>query len=184
MFWILQIGCGWYTRPEPTLEDLAMRAFFAALALGLTLPALAAAQGADISFGGMRQDTSLPVEVTADSLKVDQAGGAATFDGNVLVAQGEMRLSAGRVLVVYAEGAGRIAELKASGGVTFVTPSEAAEAQEAVYDIGAGQLVLTGDVIVSQGPTALSANRMTVDLRTGTGQMEGRVRTVFQPSGN
>ena len=161
-----------------------MRIALAALSLCLCLPFAAAAQGTDISFGGLRQDTSLPVEVTADSLQVDQANGAATFSGNVLVAQGEMRLSAGQVLVIYAQEAGRIAELKASGGMTFVTPNEAAEAAEAVYDLGAGQLVLTGDVILTQGPTALSANRMTVDLRSGTGQLDGRVRTVFQPSGN
>lgn len=65
-----------------------------------------------------------------------------------------------------------------------MTPGEAAEAQQAVYDISSGQLVLTGDVILTQGPTVLSAGRMTVDLTSGTGQMDGRVRTVFQPGGN
>ncbi len=44
--------------------------------------------------------------------------------------------------------------------------------------------MLTGDVVLTQGPTALSANRMVVDLRAGTGQLEGRVRTVFQSGGN
>lgn len=161
-----------------------MRAAPTFLALALIWPLAAFAQGTDISFGGMKQDTSLPVEVTADSLQVDQANGGATFDGNVLVTQGQMRLSAGKVDVVYAADAGRIAELRASGGVTFATPNEAAEAKTAAYDISSGQLVLTGDVILTQGLTALSANRMTVDLKSGTGQMEGRVRTVFQPGGN
>lgn len=161
-----------------------MRAAPILLALALIWPLAAHAQGTDITFGGLKQDTSLPVEVTADSLQVDQANGAATFDGNVLIAQGDMRLSAGRVLVVYAQTAGRIAELRATEGVTFVTPGEAAEAQQAVYDISSGQLVLTGDVILTQGPTVLSAGRMTVDLTSGTGQMDGRVRTVFQPGGN
>ena len=57
-------------------------------------PAAALAQDAAISFGGLKQDTSLPVEVKADSLAVNQADGSATFTGNVLVGQGEMRLSA------------------------------------------------------------------------------------------
>ena len=165
-----------------------MRAFRSVLALVLSLPLMlplaALAQGADISFGGLRQDGSLPVEVTADRLQVDSANGTATFVGNVLVAQGDMRLSAGTVRVIYAETAGRIAELEASGGVTFVTPDNAAEAREARYDIAAGQLVLSGDVLLTQGTTALSADRMTVDLTSGTGRMEGRVRTVFQPGGN
>lgn len=71
-----------------------MRAAPILLALALIWPLAAHAQGTDITFGGLKQDTSLPVEVTADSLQVDQANGAATFDGNVLIAQGDMRLSA------------------------------------------------------------------------------------------
>lgn len=161
-----------------------MRAVLTALAFLLFSPLGALAQGADISLGGLRQDTSLPVEVTSDSLQVDQSNGNAVFDGNVLVAQGDMRMSAGRVQVIYGETVGRIQELRATGGVTFVTPAEAAEAQQAVYDLPSGQLVMTGDVVLTQGQTALAANRMTVDLTTGTGKLDGRVRTVFQPGGN
>lgn len=165
-----------------------MRRTLIAVALAALLPAAALAQGADISFDGLRQDTSAPVEVTADSLQVSQADGAATFQGNVLVVQGDLRMTAGAVRVIYAtetsaEG-GRISELRATGGVTFVTPNEAAEAQEAVYDIGSGELVMTGDVLLTQGPTALAAESMTVDLRSGTGLLEGRVRTVFRPAGD
>jgi lipopolysaccharide export system protein LptA len=39
---------------------------------------------------------------------------------------------------------------------------------------------LTGDVLLTQGASALSANQMTVNVNTGTAQMSGRVRTVFQ----
>lgn len=159
------------------------------LVFGLLLPVAAFAQGADISFDDVRQDTTLPVEVTADALSVSQADGTAVFRGNVLIAQGNIRLSAGEVLVVYAGqsgegGGGRIAELRATGGVTFVSGNEAAEAREAVYDIPAGRLVMTGDVLLSQGASAISADRMVVDLTAGTGVMEGGVRTVFQPGDN
>jgi lipopolysaccharide export system protein LptA len=154
------------------------------IAVACLVPLMALAQGANVTFGGLRQDTSLPVEVTADSLQINQADGAATFEGNVLVSQGDIRMSAGEVRVVYAEEAGRISELRAIGGVTFVSGSDAAEAEEAVYDIDSGRLVMSGDVLLTQGPTALSAQRMVVDLRSGTGALEGGVRTVFQPGGN
>lgn len=154
----------------------------------LSLAALAAAaQGADVAFGGLRHDPTLPVEVTADRLSIDQSDGTAVFSGNVVVGQGEMRLSAAEVRVRYAtEGAGdatgRIQELIATGGVTLVSGAEAAEAREAVYTVATGVIVLTGDVVLTQGRNALSGDRLTVNLIEGTGVIEGRVRTIFQPA--
>jgi lipopolysaccharide export system protein LptA len=143
-------------------------------------PLGAAAQGAQVAFGGMQQDTRAPVEVTADTLQVNQADGTALYTGNVVIAQGQMRLAAPRVLVVYSNEAGRIRRMEATRGVTLVSGSEAAEAQRADYDIEAGQVVMTGNVLLTQGPSALTAERMVVNLSDGTAQLTGRVRTVLQ----
>jgi lipopolysaccharide export system protein LptA len=133
----------------------------------------------------MVQDTSLPVEVTADQLTVNQTDGTAQFSGNVLVLQGEMRMQATDVLVEYDATGKAIARLLASGGVTLVNPTDAAEAREAIYSIAAGTLEMSGDVLLTQGTAALSGQKLVIDLNTGTGRMEGRVKTVFQPgSGN
>ena len=159
------------------------RALFLGLALMGATPALS--QQAAIDFGGLSQDTSLPVEVAADNLDVNQNDGSAVFTGNVLVTQGEMKLSADRIQVSYAGGdEGRIKTLNAIGAVTLVNGAEAAEAGEAVYDIDEGNVVMTGDVLLTQGQTALSGNRLVIDLTSGTGRMEGRVRTIFQTSDN
>lgn len=64
--------------------------------------------------------------------------------------------------------------------MTFVTDTEAAEAQNAVYNLITGVLTLTGDVLLTQGASALSAEQMTVNVNSGVAQMSGRVRTVFQ----
>ena len=152
------------------------------MALGLAAPV--SAQGTNVTFGGIRQDTSLPVEVTADNLAVDQKSGSATFTGNVLIGQGEMRLSAASVLVVYAEGQSRIKRMEARGGVTLVNGAEAAEAQSADYDIDAGTIVMTGNVLLTQGASAISSERMTVNLETGQAQMSGRVKTILQNGNN
>lgn len=141
----------------------------------------ASAQG--VAFGGLSQDSDLPVEVEAESLDVDQADGSALFSGGVTVAQGDMRLSADEVRIEYAEEGGDIEWLHATGGVTIVAGEDAAEASEATYAIGAGQIVMMGDVLLTQGPNALSGNRLTLDLESGTGRMEGGVRTIFQPAG-
>lgn len=148
----------------------------------LSVPPAAAQQTG--TFGGLQADTSAPVEVSADALSVNQADGSATFTGNVVIGQGEMRLSAAEVTVVYAaEGQSRIASLNATGGVTLVSGPDAAEAEQAAYDVEAGQITLTGDVVLTRGENVLAGERMVVDLGAGTAAVEGRVRSVFQPGG-
>jgi len=90
----------------------------------------------NINLGGVRADTTAPVEVSADNLNVDQDTGTA----------------------------GEISRLNASGGVTFVTETEAAEAASATYDLVAGTLTLNGEVLLTQGPSAISAESMTINL--------------------
>lgn len=139
-----------------------------------------AAQGTNVAFGTIRQDTNLPVEVTSDNLSVDQETGIAEFTGNVLIGQGEMRLSAPRVLVIYDQNNRGIARMEATGGVTLVSGPDAAEADRADYSIENGTIVMTGNVLLDQGPNALSAERMDVQLDAGTAQMSGRVKTIIQ----
>lgn len=156
----------------------------AAAALAVLPAVMAAGQGATVAFGGIRADTGLPVEVTADRLTVNQTDGTATFTGNVLVGQGEMRLSAAEVFVEYGSAdRSRIERLRATGGVTLVSGQEAAEAEQAIYTIETGEVIMTGNVLLIQGANTLSGEKLVVDLATGTGQMEGRVKTVLQPGG-
>lgn len=153
------------------------------LCLVVALSSPAAAQQADIRFGGLQQDTSLPVEVTSESLSVDQATGAALFTGDVLVTQGDMRLQAGTIRVEYAADGAGISRLIASDGVTLVSPTDAAEASEAVYTIATGLVVMTGNVLLTQGQAAISGQSLTVNLTDGTGTMTGGVKTIFVPGG-
>lgn len=161
-----------------------MRRFALPLICGLMLaPVSVLAQS--VAFGGISADISAPVEVQADSLSVNQSSGQAEFSGNVVITQGEMRLSAGRVTVNYAAGGQqRIDTLEATGGVTLVNGPEAAEAQQALYRVADGTITLTGDVLMTQGDNILAGERMEVDLRSGTANVSGRVRTVIQPGGN
>lgn len=155
------------------------------LAVGIMAlwPLLAAAQSTSLALSGFEFDSSTPVEVTADSLAVDQNTGIAIFKGNVIIGQGSIRISASEVQVIYSDETGEIARFVATGGVTFVTESEAAEAESADYDLTTGMLVLTGSVLLKMGASALSADTMTVSLEDGTAMLEGNVRTVLAPSG-
>jgi len=164
-----------------------LRAFLAVLML-LGAPAQTLAQGAQVAFGGLKQDPTLPVEVTADQLRVNQADGTAIFTGNVVVGQGQMRLSADRVQVEYAaqnsKATGHISRLRAEGNVVLVSGAEAAEAQTAIYTIDSGNVVMTGNVVLTQGENALSSQRMVVDLTSGVATMEGRVKSILKTGGN
>lgn len=153
------------------------------LALCLALMAASAAAAQDAVFGTAQPNRDLPVEVAADQLAVNQQDGTATFTGAVVITQGEMILSAGQVLVNYKEDSKKIASLEASGGITMVSGEDAAEAQNALYDIDAGTVLLTGNVLLSQGQNVMSGERITINLETGTATAAGRVKTTLQ-SGN
>lgn len=164
---------------------LSLPALGVALVVAMAAPGLARAQGAEVAFGGLKADTSLPVEVTADVLSVNQTDGTAIFSGNVLVIQGEMRLSADRVEVIYGDAErSRIERLHASGEVTLVSGTDAAAAADAVYTIESGAVEMTGDVLLTQGANTIAGEKLVVDLTSGTGKMEGRVKTILQPGGN
>ena len=147
-----------------------------------TLAVPAVAQSTNVGFGSGSFDGGAPVEVAADSLEVDQSSGRATLTGNVIIAQGDLRLTANVVTVDYAAGSDRrIERLNAEGDVLIVAGEDAAEGRSAVYELGSSEILMTGDVVVTQGGTTLAGDRLAVNLDSGSGTVTGRVRTTLQP---
>ncbi len=152
-----------------------------AVLMGHVLSAQALAQGTGLSFSGLDAVRGLPVEIRSDQLQVDNNTGETVFSGNAVLGQGDMRIAAPLIRIVYAPGdGGRIQRLEASGGVTLVTAQEAAEAATAVYEVVAGTVAMRGSVILTQGQNVLSGDRLDVNVRTGQGRMDGNVRTIIQ----
>ena len=153
--------------------------------LGLAiLPQTAVAADTNVAFGGLRTDISLPVQVNADQLSVNQKDGTANFTGDVVITQGAMRLTAATVLVEYSTDKKAIKSLHAAGGVTVTTGTDAATSDSADYAPDSGDLILIGHVVLTQGLAALSGEKLTLSLKSGTGTMSGRVTTVFTPGKN
>lgn len=148
----------------------------------------ALAQETEITFGSSTSAADEPVEVTADGLRVDQTDGTAIFTGNVLVGQGQLRLSADEVRIEYlmadGESTGEIGRVLATGNVTFVNGPEAAEGDIADYAVPEGTMLMTGNVILTQGQNVLSGEKLVVNMDDGTGVMEGRVKSILQTGGN
>ena len=153
-----------------------------AACLGLAMLATPALAQVDIGFGGTPYDPDQPVEVTSDTLSIDQTTGEAVFAGNVIVLQGDLRMTAPEVRVFYSDTDGRrsVEEVLATGGVLMTRGADAAEGREALYDVATAMLTMTGEVLVTQGPTVVAGDRMVVNMQTGDGSVGGRVRTVFE----
>lgn len=163
------------------LKTLLILAFAAALA------GPASAQVSTVAFGPTGYDPKAQVEIISDAFSVSQDRNIAEFSGNVVVGQGDIRLSAGNILVEYTPGEGdqqgRIARMIATGGVTLAAGAEAAEANRAIYEVEARRIILEGDVLLTQGNNALSGQKAVIDLEDGEARFEGRVKTVFRTGG-
>lgn len=143
-------------------------------------------RGTKLAFGSIKVSADMPLEVVSDALSMDQNVDIAIFSGNVIVDHGELRLEADTVQVEYGndeEGgaANGIIRVIAEGDVLMQSPDETAEGDKAVYTIATSEIVVTGDVVVTQGINRVSGARMIVDLEAGTALMTGRVRTFIDP---
>lgn len=144
----------------------------------------AIAQGTDLTLGVRDHDAGMPVSITSLELALDQQDGSAIFDGNVIIRQGDITLTSDSVRVEYEEHPttkkSEMTAIHMSGSVTFASSSEAAEADQAVYTLADGLLVMTGNVLLVQGLTAISADRLDYSFVSGKGRVEGNVKTVLQ----
>ena len=159
----------------------AVVALFAAFAL---LPTVATAQ----KLPATAHDSTLPIEITADSLEVKQNEQLAVFRGNVDALQGKIRLTANEVWVRYrsesgGKSQGTISQINATGGVLFATPSETARGDAGVYDVDAQIITLTGSVVLTRGGNVIRGEKLVLNLATGQSKIESkqRVRGLFLP---
>ena len=128
-------------------------------------------------------NSSLPLEIKSEELNIEQNTGKATFSGSVMATQGNLILTAVTIVVEYALKNSRMAsemkKLTANKEVTIVSDTQSAVANKVVYDIISENIIMTGDVILKEGLSATSGDRLTINLKTGSRRMEGNVRTLI-----
>jgi lipopolysaccharide export system protein LptA len=109
---------------------------------------------------------------------------AISLRGRAELTQGDNRIRADRV-----EGSisnGDLTRVEAVGNVYFVTPDQTVRGDRAVYTPATDTIVLSGDVILTQGDNVMTGGRLTYNTRTESAQMDGagqngRVQGVFYP---
>nr|WP_315025465.1 LptA/OstA family protein [Brevundimonas diminuta] len=152
----------------------------AVLLTALALPAVSGAQNTSAN----RADSSRqPVQYGADSGEYTPDG--FSLRGRAEVTQGGNRLRADAIRGFTANG--DLNRIEATGSVYFVTPDQSMKGDRAVYTLNDGNVVVTGDVILTQGKSVLTGNRLVYNVRTETARIEGgngRVQGVFYPQGN
>lgn len=139
-----------------------------------------------------------PIAIGADRLEVIDAERVSIWSGRAEATQGESRLRAD-VIRAYsaarrgggdtaANMGGDIERMVASGNVYFVTPTQVIRGDDATYTASSDTIVVTGDVILTQGENVLTGSRLTVQVSSGRATMDGastdagrRVRGVFYP---
>jgi len=154
------------------LRKLAVRG----LAAGLLAGAIAAtgfgsvAGAQNISGLGSGQ----PVSVDADRIELQDRQNRVILLGNVVITQGDLRLTAQRTTIAYTDaGTLQIQRLDASGGVVVTRGTERARGDVAVYDFNRRVIILSGGVSIARGSDTLEGGRLVIDLNSGLSSVDG-----------
>lgn len=149
-------------------------------ALAETNPAQGAAGSSPLLDGKAFDDSfgKLPTNVTADSLSFNSQKRIFAYQGNVIVTQGDMRLTSKLLEGAYNE-LNQLQKLTAKGDVLITKQDIQASGQTAIYDAVASIITLTDNPQLSQNESILTADRIKIFLKENRSQAEGDVRVTF-----
>ncbi len=153
-----------------------------------------------------------PIDVTADSLDKYDDQHLVIYTGNVEAVQNGARLVCDKLNVYFnaaaapaqpagakpppkaasaagaGDGFGSIKQIVSDGHVFYVTQTQTARGEHAVYDAEPDTITMTGHVVVVQGQNVLKGDKMVIDVKSGHTQVfsdavgrnkPDRVRGVF-----
>ncbi len=177
------------------------------LAIAAAAPAAAATKDASASFlpGASSKQ---PVSIEADKLVYFDKEQKAVYSGNVVVIQGDSKMTCSG-LTIYMEKAGgpgdaapaagaakngaggsssHVKHLDAAGPVTVVSKTQVATGDRGSYDKAQNKVWLIGNVTLSDSGNVTKGDKLTYDLATGEATVDtgaaGRVKGLFIPGSN
>lgn len=141
-------------------------------------------QETNMAFGDPDHDNSAPVEITSDTLDIDDTAGIAIFEGSVVAQQSTMTVS-GDVMHAYYSEAREIERVEVFGNMIFISGEDRSEAEEGVYLVPQEQVEMTQNVVITRG-TSMTAtgDDAKIDLANNTAKLIGNVKTIFVPKAN
>ncbi len=126
------------------------------------------------------QDSKEPIDITGDAAEFQDE--FAVWTGNVRVVQGPAILTSERLEAVLTD-EGDFETITAIGSVRYSNGEEAITGERAVFNNEARTIVITDNVIVTQGKQVMSAGKITYWVDTGkvlfTPEAGKRIRGLF-----
>ena len=172
-----------------------------ALAFVVVAPAVAANKdsGASLLPGA---GSKAPVSIEADKLVYFDKEQKAIYTGNVVVIQGDSKMTCSELTIYMDKGAtpgaapagdaakngasgssSRVKHLDAGGPVTVISKTQVATGDRAAYDKPQNKVWLFGNVTLSDGGNVTKGDKLTYDLTTGEATIDaGRVKGLFIPN--
>jgi lipopolysaccharide export system protein LptA len=165
-------------------------------------------QGLPLLPGG---NSKAPVSIEADKLVYYDKEQKAVYSGNVVIIQGDTKLTCSTMTIYMEKSAApasgepakpagasglpgstgessRVRHLDCSGPVTVLSKTQTATADSGAYDKPQNKVWLIGHVTLSDGGNVTKGDKLTYDLTSGqatvdTGGATGRVKGQFLPGG-
>ena len=126
------------------------------------------------------KDSALPIEISADNLKVLQKDQLAVFEGKVEALQGTTRLTSDKMTVFYRSGEQKkssgqpaVSKIIVEGNVFLANPRETARGGEGVYDVDKSVVTLSGDVELTRDKNILKGHKLVYNMDTGKSELFG-----------
>jgi lipopolysaccharide export system protein LptA len=155
--------------------------FGLAAALALAAPTAAA----------LPEDRNQPIHLEASRGQLDQKTGVSVYEGNVVITQGSMRLTADTVTIYIKdnnfqrmEATGAPANLRYRPAVD--KPEIQGASQRVEYDVAGAKVIMSGGARLVQGQDTFAGDRIEYDLKgdvvraRGAGD-NGRIQFTIQP---
>lgn len=161
--------------------------------LVLTTSAFAQApQGASLLPGSNSKE---PINIAADKLDYFDKEQKAVYSGNVVVVQGETRMNASVLTIMFdrkADGGKKNGQnsansqlkwMKGAGPITIVNKDQIGVGDSLEYDKVKNKFSLVGNVTLSQGENVTKGDELVYDLQTGQAVVSsrGRVKSRIVP---
>lgn len=117
--------------------------------------------------------------VNADSMEMLMDNHTIELDGNVIIEDQTMRLTA-KKMTVHLDKDNKVRDIEAFGGVTVrkLDSSESATGDSGLYDAKSDVVTLSGNCIILQGKNTITGDKVAYDRKLGTIKLKGASITI------
>lgn len=140
---------------------------------------------------GLPEDRNQPIQLEADSAQLNQKTGVSVYQGNVIITQGSMRLTADKVTIHQQNGSFQRMDAEGKPVTMQYKPAPEKEeihgvSQQVEYNVSTAKMIMTTNARITQGQDVFSGDRIEYDLKEDLVKAKGaaqggRIQFILQP---